>query len=95
MIEPELFASTEGNKPEECLRITLNVVRKRFATQVNEGLLEELRQIATEERRPFHELVEEALCDLLIKRKGAAVREEVQKALEASTSELAEVYRRL
>ena len=71
------------------------MVRKRFATQVSEGLLEEMRQIAKEERRPFHELVEEALCDLLIKRKGAAVREEVQNALEASASEFAEVYRRL
>ena len=68
---------------------------KKFATQADPRLLEDVRQIAREEGRQFQALVEEAFQDLVSKRRGAAPRKHVLEAYEASVAEYTALYERL
>lgn len=69
--------------------------REKFATQVNPDTLAALRQIAQNEGRQLQSLVEEALNDLLEKRKLARPRPRVMEAYQASHARFAPLYKKL
>ena len=58
--------------------------REKFATQVNSELLSAVRSLAEKEGRQLQVLVEEALADLIEKRKKATPRAHVMGAYLAS-----------
>lgn len=69
--------------------------RVEFSAQVDENLLEEARAIATREGRLFENVVEEALRDLLEKRRNAAARPHVLDHYETSLDTFGPLYERL
>ena len=69
--------------------------RQKFATQVEAGLLAQTREIAESEGRQIQSVVEEALEDLIKKKKGLQPRPEVLAAYEASVQEYQSLYERL
>jgi hypothetical protein len=69
--------------------------RKKFATQVNAEILSALRRLADKEGRQVQVLVEEALADLIEKRKRAAPRTHVMAAYLASHDKYAPLYKKL
>ena len=69
--------------------------REKFATQVDSALLTDLRDLAKQEGRQIQALMDEALADLLEKRKRAAPRAHVMAAYAASHKEYAPVYKKL
>ena len=68
---------------------------EKFATQVNPETLATLRSLAKIEGRQLQALVEEALSDLIEKRKGARPRAHVMAAYEATHEKYAELYAKL
>ena len=70
-------------------------VREKFATQVNADILSEVRAIAQQEGRQLQVLVEEALADLIEKRKQARPRAHVMAAYQASHERFAPLYKKL
>ena len=68
---------------------------KDFSSQADEELLKEVRDIAKLEGKKLYSLINEALTDLVEKRKHGAPRKEVLTQLEASLSEYASVYEKL
>ncbi|MCF4166861.1 hypothetical protein L2U69_14505 [Zavarzinia compransoris] len=73
----------------------MNTHRVEFSTQVDESLLEEARAIAAREGRPLDNVVEEALRDLLEKRRNAAARPHVLAHYESSLETFGPLYERL
>ena len=73
----------------------MTATRLKFATQVNADILESVRGLAESEGRQLQVLVEEALTDLLEKRKKAAPRAQVMGAYLASHEKYASVYKKL
>ena len=69
--------------------------RMKFATQVDAGVLEEVRALARSEGRQIQALVEEALSDLLEKRKQGRPRARVMAAYESSHQRYGELYEKL
>lgn len=69
--------------------------RERFATQVNSDLLRSVRELASSEGRQIQALIDEALADLIEKRKQARPRAHVMAAYQASHAEFAPLYRKL
>jgi hypothetical protein len=69
--------------------------KEKFATQVTSEILAELRAIAGSEGRPLQELVDEALADLIEKRKNMLPRAHVMTAYNASHRKYAELYQKL
>ena len=69
--------------------------KEKFATQVAAEILTEIRSIAHAEGRQLQALVEEALADLIEKRRNTRPREHVLKAYHRSHDEYGELYRRL
>jgi len=69
--------------------------RQKFATQVEVELLAQTRAIAESEGRQIQSVVEEALGDLIRKKKGLQPRPEVLAAYEASVQEYHSLYERL
>jgi predicted transcriptional regulator len=69
--------------------------REKFATQINSELLASVRQLAEKEGRQIQALMDEALADLLEKRKRANPRPHVMAAYAASHIEYAPVYKKL
>jgi hypothetical protein len=69
--------------------------REKFATQVNSEILTAVRTLADREGRQLQVLVEEALADLLEKRKKAAPRAHVMGAYLASHEKYAPLYKKL
>lgn len=67
----------------------------KFATQVDEQLLESVKAVAKEEGRQIQSLVNEAFSDLLEKRKNMHVREHVMSAYLKSHESYASVYEKL
>jgi hypothetical protein len=63
---------------------TKNMSRKKFATQVDTDILTAVRAIAQEEGRQIQTLVDEALSDLIEKRRKARPRPHVMAAYQAS-----------
>jgi len=69
--------------------------REKFATQVNLELLAAVRTLAHKEGRQLQALVEEALGDLLEKRKNAKPRAHVMGAYLASHEKYGPLYQKL
>ncbi len=69
--------------------------REKFATQVNAEILASIRAMAEQEGRRLQALVEEALADLIEKRKQARPRPHVMAAYLASHDKYDELYKML
>lgn len=69
--------------------------REKFATQVRSDTLATLRSLAKSEGRQLQALVDEALSDLIDKRKGARPRAHVMVAYEATHEKYADLYAKL
>ena len=69
--------------------------REKFATQVNSEILSAVRGIARDEGRQLQVLIEEALSDLIEKRKQERPRAEVMAAYQASHAKFAPLYKKL
>lgn len=70
-------------------------VREKFATQVDAELLNSLRQLAQSEGRQLQSLMDEALADLLEKRKQGRPRAHVLAAYQTSHEKFAPLYKKL
>jgi hypothetical protein len=69
--------------------------RQKFATQVDPDLLEAVRGIAREEGRQVQALVDEALADLVEKRRLGKPRKHVMTAYHASHQRFGKLYKKL
>ncbi len=69
--------------------------REKFATQVDPQLLASVRRLARAEGRQLQALIEEALGDLIEKRKNARPRAHVMAAYDASHEKYAALYQKL
>ena len=69
--------------------------RVKFATQVDEKVLEEVRRLAADEGRQLQALVDEALLDLLEKRNATRPRAHVLAAYQGSHETFSGLYRKL
>ena len=69
--------------------------REKFATQVNSEILRSVRNIAQTEGRQLQVLIEEALADLIEKKKQSRPRAHVMAAYQASHEKFAPLYKKL
>ena len=69
--------------------------REKFATQVNADILSAVRGLAKSEGRQIQALVDEALSDLLEKRRQGRPRANVMAAYQASHDNYAPLYKKL
>ena len=69
--------------------------REKLATQLDSSLLCELRQLAKTEGRQIQALIEEALVDLMEKRKHERPRTHVMEVYRQSLKGRERVYRQL
>jgi len=69
--------------------------REKFATQVNSDILTSIRNIAQIEGRQLQALVDEALADLIEKRKQNKPRANVMAAYQASHEKFGTLYKKL
>ncbi|MBK7747859.1 MAG: hypothetical protein IPP57_09230 [Candidatus Obscuribacter sp.] len=69
--------------------------REKFATQVNSQILSLVRALAQSEGRQLQALVDEALSDLIEKRKNAKPRQHVIETYLASHEKYSELYKKL
>lgn len=86
-----------GIKPRiarEASEQVMATVRKKFATQGNSEILLAVRALAEKEGRQLQALVDEALADLLEKRKKPAPRAHVLGAYLASREKYAPLYKK-
>jgi len=73
----------------------VSATREKFATQVNSEILSAVRNLADKEGRQLQVLVEEALADLIEKRKKATPRAHGMGAYLASHDKYASLYKKL
>jgi len=71
------------------------MTRAKFATQVNSEILVEVRMLAEKEGRQLQALVDEALADLIEKRKKSTPRPHVMGAYLASHEKYGPLYKKL
>jgi hypothetical protein len=69
--------------------------REKFATQVNSEILSAVRGIAQTEGRQLQALVDEALADLIEKRRQGRPRANVMATYQASHDRFAPLYKKL
>jgi predicted transcriptional regulator len=69
--------------------------REKFATQVDSEILRSVRDLARSEGRQIQVLIDEALADLIEKRKGVRPRANVMAAYQASHDRFAPLYKKL
>lgn len=69
--------------------------RMKFATQVDAELLSAIRGLADREGRQIQALVDEALADLIEKRKQGRPRAHVMSSYQASHETFAPLYQKL
>ena len=69
--------------------------REKFATQVNAKTLAALRRLAEKEGRQLQALVDEALADLLEKRRTGRPRTHVMDAYQRSHARYGDLYKKL
>lgn len=69
--------------------------REKFSTQVNSEILAALRSLARSEGRQLQALVDEALADLIEKRRGSRPRAHVMAVYQASHERFAPLYKKL
>lgn len=75
--------------------LRLPATREKFATQVNSEILSAVRSLAEKEGRQLQVLVEEALADLIEKRKMATARAHVMGAYLGSHDKYSSLYKKL
>jgi hypothetical protein len=73
----------------------MSQTREKFATQVNSEILSTVRKLAAEEGRQLQALVDEALADLIEKRRKATPRAHVMGAYLASHEKYGPLYKKL
>ena len=73
----------------------MSPVREKFATQVNSEILSAIRTLAQKEGRLLQALVDEALADLIEKRKNTRPRPHVMATYLASHQKFGELYKKL
>ena len=71
------------------------MAREKFATQVDKEILTAIRAIAHEEGRQIQNLIDEALSDLIEKRRRARPRAHVMAAYRASHEKFGDLYKKL
>ncbi len=69
--------------------------REKFATQVNSEILTTIRNLAQSEGRQLQALVDEALADLIEKRKQNRPRANVMAVYQASHEKFGPLYKKL
>lgn len=69
--------------------------REKFATQVDANILSAVRSLAQSEGRQLQALVDEALADLIEKRKQGRPRANVMAAYQASHEKFSGLYKKL
>lgn len=69
--------------------------REKFATQVNSELLAAVRGLAQSEGRQLQSLIDEALADLVEKRRQEKPRAHVMAAYQASHKKFGPLYKKL
>ena len=69
--------------------------REKFATQVNSEILSAVRNLAHSEGRLLQALVDEALADLIEKRKQGRPRANVMGTYQASHEKFGTLYKKL
>jgi hypothetical protein len=69
--------------------------REKFATQVNTKTLAAVRRLAEKEGRQIQALIEEALTDLLEKRRLGKPRSHVMDAYQRSHDRYGKLYKKL
>ena len=69
--------------------------REKFATQVNSEILSTVRNLAQAEGRQLQALIDEALADLVEKRKQGKPRTNVMAAYQASHEKFGPLYKKL
>jgi hypothetical protein len=69
--------------------------REKFATQVNAKTLAAVRRLAEKEGRQLQALIDEALTDLLEKRRSGRPRSHVMDAYQRSLARYGELYKKL
>lgn len=69
--------------------------KQKFATQIEERLLSDIRDLARAEGRQLQAVIEEALVDLLENRKRSKARPHVMTAYQASHARYASLYEKL
>ena len=69
--------------------------REKFATQVNSEVLAAVRELAEKEGRQIQALVDEALSDLIDKRRQARPRPHAMAAYLASHEKFGSLYKKL
>jgi hypothetical protein len=69
--------------------------RSKFATQVNSEILAAVRGLAEKEGRQLQALMDEALADLIEKRKNGTPRSRVMAAYLASYEKYGPLYKKL
>ena len=69
--------------------------REKFATQVDASVLAEIRRLAQSEGRQLQALVDEALTDLLEKRRQSRPRAHVMSTYRASHETFGALYKKL
>ncbi len=70
-------------------------VRQKLATQVETDLLAQMKELAQQEGRQIQFLFEEAIRDLLEKRRQTKLREPVMRKYEESVAEYGALYDKL
>jgi hypothetical protein len=73
----------------------MSQTREKFATQVNSEILASIRTLAEKEGRQLQALVDEALADLVEKRKNSAPRPHVMGTYLASHEKYGALYKKL
>lgn len=73
----------------------MSQVREKFATQVNSKILTSVRALAEKEGRQIQALVDEALADLIEKRKNGTPRPQVMATYLSSHERYADLYKKL
>lgn len=73
----------------------MSQTREKFATQVKSDILSAVRALAEKEGRQLQALVDEALADLIEKRKQATPRAHVMGAYLASHEKYGPLYKKL
>ncbi len=71
------------------------MTRRKFASQADPKILDDLKAIADAEGRQFQSVVEEAFCDYIARKKGGQPRPDVMAHLKGSMARNAELYRKL
>jgi hypothetical protein len=73
----------------------MSATREKFATQVDPDILASIRELARNEGRQVQTLVEEALADLVEKRRQGIPRPNVMVVYQGSHGKFGSLYKKL